>query len=514
MNRIGSVGHRATAWTLSLAALAVGTVLLAPALRADDAAARAARLSYVDGKVQIAQGGQLLADPALVNTPLFEGMQVLTSEDGRAELEFDDGSVIRLSPESSLMLTVLRGDGGSGSAEIELSSGLGYFELQGGSAGNQTRVRFGDAVVTASGFTVLRVNLDNPPGELAVFSGNAHLERGRSVALDLHGGQSVTLNASDPAQYLLAESIEPDSWDTWNSDRDQSLTALAATRTGASNSLPENNNPAWNDLDANGNWYNVPGTGSVWSPFEASNPGWDPYGNGYWMWTPRFGYIWVSGDAWGYMPFQCGAWNFYSDFGWGWAPGMCSPWWSGSGWLFNIGLAPGHYRPPTRPQPLPPHRPIGHPLRGRFEPLQANAVVAVSRRPPSGTEGQPTRDRNAIVTIGGHLVEPLHAQSARPQYDRQATGQSNPSRPAYPGTASPAGQRPATVVTPSTSHPVYIPPARAPSTNQNAAPPSHPSSGGSAPSSHPPSSGGGGGGGGSSHASSGGGGSTGGSGHH
>jgi hypothetical protein len=218
--------------------------------------------------VQIAQGGQLLADPALVNTPLFEGMQVLTSEDGRAELEFDDGSVIRLSPDSSLMLTVLRGDGGSGSAEIELSSGLGYFELQGGSAGNQTRVRFGDAVVTASGFTVLRVNLDNPPGELAVFSGNAHLERGRSVALDLHGGQSVTLNASDPVQYLLAESIEPDSWDTWNSDRDQSLTALAATRTGAANSLPESNNPAWNDLDANGNWYNVPGTGSVWSPLK------------------------------------------------------------------------------------------------------------------------------------------------------------------------------------------------------------------------------------------------------
>jgi hypothetical protein len=31
-----------------------------------------------------------------------------------------------------------------------------------------------------------------------------------------------------------------------------------------------------------------------------------PYGNGYWMWTPRFGYIWVSGYSWGYMPYQCG----------------------------------------------------------------------------------------------------------------------------------------------------------------------------------------------------------------
>jgi len=41
--------------------------------------------------------------------------------------------------------------------------------------------------VTASGFTVMRINLDNPPGDLAVFSGNAHLERGSALTLDLHG---------------------------------------------------------------------------------------------------------------------------------------------------------------------------------------------------------------------------------------------------------------------------------------------------------------------------------------
>jgi hypothetical protein len=490
----------------------MGTVLLAQAVRADNAAPRAARLSYVDGQVRIAQGSQLLADPALQNTPLFEGTQVLTSEDGKAELQFDNGSVVRLSPNSSLTLTVLRGEGGSGDAEIDLASGLGYFELQGGSAGSQIRVRFGDSVVTTDGFSMLRISLDTLPGELAVFSGNAHLERGRAMALDLHGGESATLNASDPTQYILAESIEPDSWDTWNSDRDQALTALAAARTGAANSLAENNNPAWNDLDANGSWYNVPGTGSVWSPFEASNPGWDPYGNGYWMWTPRFGYIWVSGDSWGYMPFQCGAWNFFNDFGWGWAPGMCQPWWGGGGWISNIGFAPGHYRPPTRPRPVQPRGPIGRPLKGGLAALP-NPVVPVNRRPPSGTEGLPMRDRNATVTIGGHLVEPLRPVSPRPQYDRPATGQVNPSRPGYPGAATPAGQRPATGFVPGGNHtvssppakpagssqPVSSPPARPPAPIQNAAPPSHPSSGGGSPSPHPSGGGGGGSSGGSGH---------------
>jgi hypothetical protein len=490
--------------------LALGTVLLTPPLCADDAAPRAARLSYVDGKVRIAQGGQLLADPALVNTPLFEGTQVLTSEDGRAELEFDDGSVARLSPDSTLMLKVLRGVGSSSEAEIELTSGLGYFELQGGNAGSQIRVRFGDAVVTASGFTVLRISLDNSPGEIAVFSGNIHLERSNAAALDLHGGESATADRrADPGQYTVAESIEPDSWDAWNSDRDQALTELAGTRTEAANSLPENRNPAWNDLDASGNWYNVPGTGSVWSPFEASNPGWDPFGNGHWMLTPRFGYIWVSGDAWGYMPYQCGAWNFFNDFGWGWAPGMCSPWWGGGGWAFNIGRAPGQYRLPSRPRPLPPHSPTGHPLRGRLEPLQANAVVPVDRRPPSGTGGLPTRDRNTIVTIGGHLVEPLHPVATRPQYDHGDNGQAGLPRPVYPGTAAPVGQRPATGFAPNGNHQVYTPPARPPVVNQNATPPRNPPSGGGGGGSPHPS--GGGGGGGSPHPSGGGGGGGGGS---
>jgi len=496
MNRSGLVGHRSAGWIAGLAVIAIGSVLLAPPVRADDSATRAARLSYVNGQVRLTQGSQLLADPALVNTPLFEGTQVVTSEDGRAELEFDDGSVVRLSPNSSLTLSVLRGDGASGETEIDLAGGLGYFELQGGSAGNQIQVRFGDSAVTASGFAVLRIDLDNPPGELAVFSGNAHLERGRVMALDLRGGESATLNAADPTQYILAESIEPDSWDTWNSDRDQALSSLAAARTGAANSLPENNNPAWNDLDASGNWYSVPGTGSVWSPFEASNPGWDPYGNGYWMWTPRFGYIWVSGDSWGYMPFQCGAWNFYNDFGWGWAPGMCQPWWGGGGWLFNIGLAPGRYRPPARPTPLPPHSPIGRPPRGGFTTLPANAVVPVNRRPPSGTSGLPMQDRNAVVTIGGHTVEPLRPISPRPLYDRPSTGQTKPSRTTYPGGTAPAGQRPATASAPGGNHP---PPARAPTANQSAPPPSHPSSGG--------------GSGGGSHSSGGGGGNSENSGH-
>jgi FecR protein len=496
--------RRFSSGVFGLTVLSVGALLLAPGLRADDAAppARAVRLSSVDGRVQISQDGQSIADPAVANTPLFEGTQVVTTDDGRAEIEFEEGSVARLSPNSSLTLTVLRPDDGVSGTEIRMDSGLGYFELQSGPQPGHIQVRFGDAVVSASGFTVLRVDMDNSPGELAVFSGSAHLERGSALSLDLHGGESVALNASSPSQYNLAETIEPDSWDTWNSDRDQILTSESSSRTEATQSFVNNANPAWNDLDANGNWYNVPGQGYVWSPYDAANSGWDPYGNGYWMFTPRFGYVWVSGDSWGYMPFSCGLWSFYGGFGWGWSPGMgaCMPWWGGGIYGLNIGYAPLGYLPPRIPRRPPVHNPIKP--GGRAGPYP---MVAVNKRPPSGFGGQPVHDRNVSVTIAGHVVMPVRTLSPRPVYDRSASAFVNRTAPAVPGVRAPGGVGGAGVLPPG-SHGTAPRPASAGGQHASAPRPA------SAPASHAAPSGGGGGG--AAHASGGGGGGGGGGSHH
>ena len=435
MNHEKKISARKWAGILGLAALVSATLLLAPGLRADDddpgapAAARAVRLSSVDGDVHLSQGGQVLADQALANTPLFEGTRIDTGNDGRAEIQFEDGSVARISPQSSITLSALRGADGNRDAEILLNGGLGYFELQGESDSNHLRVRFGETVVTAGGFTVLRINLDKAPGEVAVFSGNAHLEGGSSPTLDLHGGESVALNATDPGSYNLSESIEPDSWDAWNSDRDQDLNTSAADRTQATSDLPDNKNPAWNDLDANGNWYNVPDQGYVWSPYEASNPGWDPYGTGYWMDSPSYGYTWISGEPWGYMPYQCGAWNFYSAFGWGWAPGGCSPWWGGvGGWIINIGIAPPRYHYPIRPHPHNPRPMGGHPR-------SPAPLIAVNRRIPAGNTVVAPRDKSGSVTIAGNLVQPLKpVQQVRLPYNRGGafSGRSGAQMPSAP----------------------------------------------------------------------------------
>lgn len=435
-----------------LASFALAALLSASVSSAQDAA-RAVRLSSVDGKVRISQGDQVLAEPALANTPLFEGTQVATSDDGRAEIQFEDGSVVRISPGSSLTLAALRQQGDSTESEILVQSGLVYFELQGESEAGQLRAKFGDIVVTADGPSVLRINLDNPPGELAVFSGDAHLVRGSALALDLHGGESVALNGAGSSSYNLTESVEPNSWDTWNSDRDQAMTAEAAARTDASTSLG-NNNPAWSDLDVSGNWYNVPDQGYIWSPYEAASAGWDPYGNGHWMWTPRFGYIWISGYGWGYTTFQCGAWNYYDSFGWGWAPGMggCQPWWGGGSYAYNIGYAPPGYSMPRAP--------AWHEANGRLPGAgeggrwnRPRPMIAVNRRSPGGVGGLQARGKASPVVIGGHRVEPLRSLSARPVYDRTNSGTSSGSNAVFSSHPQPVSR--GTGVTNAPSRPAY-----------------------------------------------------------
>ena len=107
MNREDKASFRRTAGFAGLAAVvsSAGRCCV-PSLRADDdpgsaPPARAVRLSYVEGEVHLYQGNQALTDKAVANTPLFEGARVETGNDGRAEVQFEDGSVARISPESS-----------------------------------------------------------------------------------------------------------------------------------------------------------------------------------------------------------------------------------------------------------------------------------------------------------------------------------------------------------------------------------------------------------------------------
>lgn len=335
---------------------------------------RAVRLSDVQGTVQVLNGAEVAFNQAQLNMPVVEGMKLVTAEDGRAEIQFEDGSVARVTPNSSVTLTQLtRNSDGSTVTMIEADSGLTYYELN-GRAGQYT-VRFGQDSIAPIDSSIFRVDLDNSPAVLAVTHGSVHVSNDQDLAADVHTNQSASFDAQSPNEYQILQSVAANTWDQWNSDRDQALAELDDNATAARASTGNPDDPAWSDLDANGNWYNVPGYGMAWSPSGVGQD-WDPYGVGSWGYYNGIGYTWISGYSWGWWPYHCGAWSWFDGFGWMWFPGNCG--WggigAGEGWYpyGTIWRVPPGYHYPLRPKPIhhPGHGPVSH------EPL-----IAVNRGP-------------------------------------------------------------------------------------------------------------------------------------
>ena len=96
--------------------LSVCLLLALPALA--DSQARIVRLSDVQGSVQIDKNTGLGFESAFVNLPITQGTQLRTGDLGRAEVEFEDGSSLRLTPNTTVS------DSGKRISEVHLAQGM------------------------------------------------------------------------------------------------------------------------------------------------------------------------------------------------------------------------------------------------------------------------------------------------------------------------------------------------------------------------------------------------------
>ena len=347
--------------------LACGLCLLLSAALAHAEDSAVVRLSFVDGNVQASAGKSATAIGAVINMPLFEGSVVTTATDGQAEIEFADGSVARLTPNSSLELTHLQPIGPTGHTDLTLVSGLAYFELNVGQ-GQRFTVKMGPATLRPIENSIFRVGLDTAP-DVAVMQGTIHVESRLDGApntsgldTDVSTNQDLRVDPADMSQYTLNQGVPADSWDQWNQDRDAAIAQMSASQTAVRDDSQAPADPGWNDLDYYGNWYPVEGYGNVWTPSDVGAD-WDPFGYGYWGDYSGYGTTWISGYPWGWLPYHCGAWNYF-PFGWGWVPGGCGLGWSPVVTVWNtppgyrlpgwpkapgskgLGIVPSQHRPP------------------------------------------------------------------------------------------------------------------------------------------------------------------------
>src|SRR5436190_4732447 len=103
---------------------------------------RIVRLSYIVGGVQIDRNtGQF--EKAIVNLPITQGTKLRTEADGRAEVEFEDGSTLRLAPKTTVQFPQLSlRDSGAKISGVDIQSGTVYVGSA-GSKGNELTVQLG-----------------------------------------------------------------------------------------------------------------------------------------------------------------------------------------------------------------------------------------------------------------------------------------------------------------------------------------------------------------------------------
>ncbi len=327
--------------------LAIGAVLAAAFLVVSASAeskARIVRLSEVQGTVQLDRAAGDGFDKAFLNLPVIEGAKLKTGKDGRAEVEFEDGSALRLAPDSEVDFTRLAlGDGGQKLSTVQLVSGTVYADLHPKKTydkektGDQFLLNFAHESVTVSEAVHFRVALDGTSnatvaafkGKLSTTgpSGQFEVAEKHSANLDFAKDDFAKedLTNDDPTKkdtFVIAKNYEADPSDDW--DRQQTGYHDRYASAGGSGISPPYGY-GLSDLNYYGNFMTVPGYGNVWQPyFIGAN--WSPFQDGGWAFYPGAGYMWVSGYPWGWMPYNYGNWAFAPGFGWIWQPGNWNSW--------------------------------------------------------------------------------------------------------------------------------------------------------------------------------------------
>jgi len=94
-----------------------------------DSQARIVRISYVEGDVKLDNGHGY--ESATMNVPLTERNWLQTGSDGWAEVQLEDGSLIRLAPDSVIVFTQLaRASSGATLTTVDLDQGEAEFKIK------------------------------------------------------------------------------------------------------------------------------------------------------------------------------------------------------------------------------------------------------------------------------------------------------------------------------------------------------------------------------------------------
>ena len=288
-----------------------------------DVTARVARISFLNGDVQIKRADQIDWERAVNNLPIVEGDEIATAGNSRLEIQFDSANYVRLSESSYLKVTTLRDEGialslpnGTLSARVlSFDKDRSYLEID--APGTTVSVeRAGMYRIDAGNQNESEVRIAvTDSGQAHVYSENSGftLKNGRSATVQLAGSYAGEWQIADASRYA-------DNFDSWSLERDAVI--AKRLRDAAYDKYYNRDFYGAEDLSGYGEWIYTKKYGYVWKPYRnavADYADWSPYRYGQWRWVPPYGWTWVNDEPWGYATYHHGRW-VYEDDNWYWSP--------------------------------------------------------------------------------------------------------------------------------------------------------------------------------------------------
>ena len=267
-----------SSWCHSVLLLVFSSIVLLPAVPASQASERETqlvRLSYVHGDVRFNRGDGKHKHPDLkkpweqaqANLPIEQNFALATGDDGRAEIEFESGSIIYLAENSVILFEELTTTDGAPATLLELVSGTVTAGLQSipgelfaiDTSIGQLEIKYPEnsLVRIDSYLDGLAFTPQSDSGwDLALSSGSkVHIARGQTLVSD--DEQPVRLEGADQTK-------SSKDWDQWADARYQARSSIMQTALKASGLTSPI--PGLIDLYANGTFSPCAPYGMCWEP--------------------------------------------------------------------------------------------------------------------------------------------------------------------------------------------------------------------------------------------------------
>jgi len=271
--------------------------------------------------------------PAVLNMPLMPGDTIVTPGAGRLEIQFDNGTIVRLDAATEIKIETILAESLTTSkmmTNLVLNRGRVYAMFKEYSPREICQFLLPTAAVRLRHQTVaiLGVGEDNA-SDVRVRRGKADILYGPDAAAlkkqIAYSGDEITIGMDH--RYALQPFPLGTPFEEWNISRNENFNLL---HDGLS-MLPK---PVrrwplavqyfaekWSSLF--GEWIYDPYLGYVWRPADNDHPYgryWQPFYLGQWI-TAGNQMYWVPSEPWGWVPYHLGLWHWDQKRGWLWIPG-------------------------------------------------------------------------------------------------------------------------------------------------------------------------------------------------